>query len=273
MIRFLLFTTIILLAACGSDENPSDIHDTFWSNPPLSLDSLKSNQPLVNVLTGDIDSIPAEIQIVIHPDLTISGSYFYQQYQKLMPFKGRIFKDGRVNLAVYDIHLEEVEQFKGKIDEHWQFRGKWQKIEAGAEKSPFQFTPKSNTSNDQTLAGTYEYKTQSYTQTLAIRKVSAQQFEFQLVISSDFCTGAVENGIAYFHSQHDASFYGEEGCHINFEMDFDKNSTIKVGERDCMFYHGMRCTFDGAYQKSSAEVEWIDDFYATDEELDSLLGL
>ena len=263
-ILLLLFTSL-LLWTCHQKKvetkSTNDNVDPALTNP-LMLDSLLGQQPLVKILKGKIGDDAIEMQLYIDSTKFIRGSYFYEKYQTLLHFKGALSEDGRMALKVYDITKEEVENFKGRITSDWTFSGIWFKIEAGAEKLPFALAEiQPLLLSNAKIEGTYQFDTATYQQTLSIRKVKNNQFEFQISIRSLSCTGEIEKGVALFHNKNNANFYGEEDCYINF--DFNGN-WINVGGL-CAYFHGMKCSFDGGYKKISNQVNWIDDFYETDD--------
>lgn len=260
-----LFSVFLLaLVSCGNNSE-----ETSDNLPNLELNDKQTS--IMKRFSGMIDSVPVTMQMVIAADSSIRGTYFYKRYKGLLPFKGQIARDGRVMLTVYNIQLEEVEYFKGRINSDWTFNGKWFKVEAGADKRDFEFKALPDEAEPKTvenLTGSYAFSSKNAEQKLNVRAVTSKQFEFQMMIAEGSCTGEIETGIAYFEAGGDANFYGEEGCYINFKM---RNDKIFIKETDCNYYHGMRCTFDGSYQKKSSQVNWITDFYTIDEELDSLL--
>ena len=261
----LLLTSLLLLWACNNSKVETDTEsndiDSSLTNP-LSLDSLLGEQPLVKILKGKVGDESVEMQLYIDSTKFIRGSYFYEKYQKLLHFKGALSEDGRMALKVYDITKEEVENFKGRITSDWTFSGVWFKIEAGAEKLPFALTESELPTYDNSkIEGTYKFDTANYEQVLAIREVENNQFEFQISIRSISCTGEIEKGLALFHGEKNANFYGDEDCYMNFDLD---GNWINVGGL-CTYFHGMQCSFDGGYQKISNKVEWVDDFYTDDD--------
>jgi hypothetical protein len=253
--------------SCGNRSTEEEVTDSL---PNLEFSDAQTS--IMKHFSGIIDSVPVAMQMVIASDSSIRGTYFYKKYKGLLPFKGQIARDGRVMLTVYNIQLEEVEYFKGRMNSDWTFNGKWFKVEAGADKRDFELKviPEEEKEEEivENLAGTYLFSSKSTEQKLNIRAVTSKQFEFQMMVAEGGCTGEIETGIAYFEAGGDANFYGEEGCYISFKM---RNNKIFIKETDCNYYHGMRCTFDGSYKKTSNQVDWITDFYAIDEELDSLL--
>lgn len=267
MRTILLSCLCLAIISCGGNEGkPSEeMHQASSLSKPLSLNQLKAGE--LKILNGKIGEFPIEIQIVIEKDATVRGSYFYTKYQKQLPFKGRLAADGRMMLEVYDITTEAIEYFKGRIDEDWGFTGRWFKAEAGAERMDFELNlnKKKKITLPKKLAGTYQFDAENYSQTLRIRAAKNGQFEFQMTIGSEFCSGEIEAGIAYFHSENEANFYGEESCYINFKINEKK---ITVSEADCAYYHGLNCMFDGNYKKTSDKVDWITDFYPEIESLD-----
>ena len=265
--RTLLFmiSCVIMLSACRQENGDSTNGAASISSgqsTSLGLDTLLADgQSITRVMTGTIGTNPIEMQIYIDSNRFVRGSYFYEKYQTLLHFKGLLSNDGRMTLKVFDITKEEVENFKGRINSDWSFEGTWFKVEAGAEKLDFSLTPIETPDFTSDIQGTYSFDNGRVQQTLAIRNIQNNQFEFQLVITSSACTGEIEKGIALFHSSKNANFYGDEDCYINFDL---KGNIINVGGL-CSYFHGMQCSFDGSYNKTSIEAEWIDDFYLDDD--------
>ncbi len=266
MKNVLLLASLLILMSCGNHSAEEEVSDSL---PNMELK--EGTTSTMKRFSGLIDSIPVTMQMVIASDSSVRGTYFYKRYKGLLPFKGQIARDGRVMLTVYNIQLEEVEYFKGRISSDWTIKGKWFKVEAGANKKDFEFKvlPEETAANTvENITGTYIFSGKNTEQQLNIRAVTSKQFEFQLRIIEGGCTGEIEMGIAYFQAGGSANFYGEEGCYISFKVGAKH---ISIKETDCNYYHGMRCTFNGTYPKTSNQVDWITDFYAIDEELDSLL--
>ena len=263
--RILLLATscMIMLWACQSnDGNTGEANISSVQATDLGLDTLLTDgQSIIKVMKGTIGTHSVEMQMYIDSNRFVRGSYFYEKYQTLLHFKGLLSNDGRMTLKVFDITKEEVENFKGRINPDWSFNGTWFKIEAGAEKLDFSLTPIETADFTSDLQGTYKFDNGRVHQTLAIRNIQNNQFEFQLIITSAACTGEIEKGIALFHSSKNANFYGDEDCYINFDFNGD---IINVGDL-CPYFHGMQCSFDGAYKKTTKKVEWIDDFYLDDD--------
>ncbi len=266
--RTILFSFLcIALISCGGNEGESSkaVNVAPSLSKPLSLSELKAGE--LKILTGTIANLPIEMQMVIEKDGTVRGSYFYKKYKKLLPFKGRLASDGRMALEVYDITTEAVEYFKGRIDENWAFVGKWFKTDAGADRLDVTLNLKKEKQLElpKKLAGTYQSDAENYSQTLTIRAAKNGQFEFQMTMGSEFCSGVIEAGMAYFHGKKEANFYGEESCYVNFKIN---EKEIIISESDCAYYHGLNCMFDGNYKKTSDKVDWITDFYPEVDNLD-----
>ena len=265
--RILLFaiSCMIMLSACQQGDGESTNGGANISSAQLKnlgLDTLLADgQSVIKVMKGKIGNSPIEMQMYIDSNRFVRGSYFYEKYQTLLHFKGLLSNDGRMTLKVFDITKEEVENFKGRINPDWSFDGTWYKVEAGTEKLDFSLASVETPDFTSDLQGTYNFDNGSVQQTLAIRNIQNNQFEFQLVITSPACTGEIEKGIALFHSAKNANFYGDEDCYINFDL---KGNIINVGGL-CTYFHGMKCSFDGSYKKTSIKVEWIDDFYLDDD--------
>lgn len=260
----------VLLLSCDGNQSEASLTDAngeyISSGGVMSI--LKAEKPFVKLLSGTINDIPIAMQLIFATDSTVKGSYYYTKYNELLPFTGNVSRDGRIALSVYDITTETTELFKGRITNDWKITGKWFKAEAGADKLDFQLQANDSPSPTNTFsAGTYEADTFGQHQTLAIRNLTSEGFEFQMEVGSELCSGVIEIGKAYFCNANNANYYGEENCYMSFQV---VNHQIKVTETNCLYYHGMRCTFDGNYQKSSDEVKWIDDFYADDATTDAL---
>lgn len=274
MKKILLLPIIYFFVACGSEETSisSDVEntDSTMTGNPLSLEILNNNESFVKRLTGTINNSEVEMQLIISADESVRGSYFYKKYKELLPFRGRMSGDGRMKLEVYDITTDIVEYFKGRITNDGQFQGKWFKVEENSKSLDFDLTFKDSLAIEMPkyLAGTYQLDTKGIAKKMTIRNAADGKFQFQISIDS-YCSGVIEGDWAYFQNNTDANFYGEENCYVHFEV---LNNRIKIQEADCLYYHGMQCSFDGTYSKISDKVNWIDDFYA-DEDIDSLLDL
>ena len=265
--RLLLFaiSCTIMLWACQQEDGEASISSVETTNlvpVVVGIDNLLADgQSIIKVMKGKIGTYPVEMQMFIDSNRFVRGSYFYEKYQTLLHFKGLLSNDGRMTLKVFDITKEEIENFKGRINSDWSLDGTWYKVEAGAEKLDFSLAAIETPDFTSDIEGTYRFDNGRVQQTLAIRNIKNNQFEFQLVIGSAACTGEIEKGIALFHSAKNANFYGDEDCYINFDL---KGNIINVGGL-CTYFHGMQCSFDGSYKKTNIKAEWIDDFYLDDD--------
>lgn len=261
----LAISCMILLSACQQENGKSANGEASISSAQsgnLGLDTLLADgQSIIKMMKGTIGTHSVEMQMYIDSNRFVRGSYFYEKYQTLLHFNGLLSKDGRMTLKVFDITKQEVENFKGRVNPDWSFDGTWFKVEAGAEKLDFVLKSIQTPDFTSDIQGTYSFDNDRIQQTLAIRNIQNNQFEFQLVITSAACTGEIEKGVALFHSAQNANFYGEEDCYINFDL---KGNIINVGGL-CTYFHGMKCSFDGSYTKTSKTVEWIEDFYLDDD--------
>jgi len=270
MKKLLLLQLILLVTACGESEQSSEINgkDSLRIQNPLSLDELSNNETIVKILEGEIDGHDVEMQIMVTPDKSVQGSYFYKKYEKLLPFRGRLSGDGRMKLEVYDITTNIVEYFKGRLSDDWSFQGKWFKVEQDSKSLAFNLSLKKNNKIKipKALAGTYQLDTTGVSKKMTIREAANGKFQFQISIDAS-CSGVIEGNWAYLQSDKVANFYGEENCYVHFEL---LDNAIKIREADCLYYHGAQCGFDGTYRKTSNEINWINDFYEA-EDIDSLL--
>ncbi len=251
--RRLFFLLIIGLIMSSCESETSDITET----QTIVQKEVEEAEKTYNYkgLIGKERNI--EMQLIIN-NKTIVGNYMDKKAETILPIKGVLREDNRIELSVYEPSGEIMELFIGTFQNE-KIIGEWFDKTAVVE-TKFDFSISkiaSSVTEDflEQLKGTYEYEVEDYISTIIIEPMGKHIVSVQMVVTYGSCTGDIQNEAYIYDTQH-INLYDKDDCFLNL---YYNENIISITETHCMYHHGFGCVFEGKYHKVSNELNWIMD--------------